>query len=121
MLRPINRPTPLCYPQARCRPVRTLGQTGQGALLEGIVRIAEAVKLNVVAESVDDLKSVAATGVLYGRGFGLAGPVAADKLQAAAARGSRIVTLWRDFTATQSLRANVVGGESAFASNAALL
>lgn len=104
--------------------VRTLGQTGQGALLEGIVRIAEALKLNVVAEGIEnvaDLKAVAATGVLRGQGYGLAKPVAADKLQAAAARGSRIITLWQDFAATQSLRANVVGSGSAFASNSAQL
>ena len=104
--------------------VRTLSQTGQGALLEGIVRIAEALKLSVVAEGIEnvaDLKAVAATGVLRGQGFGLAAPVAADKLQAAAARGSRIITLWRDFTATQSLRASVAGSGPAFASTAAQL
>ena len=87
--------------------VLAFGQTGQGALLEGIVGIAAALKLTAVAEgieSVADLNAVAATGVLLGQGFGLAAPVAADELRRAAAKGSRVIALWRNFTGAQPRR-----------------
>ena len=97
--------------------VRAQSLTGQGALLEGIVRIAEALKLIVVAEGIEnvaDLKAVAATGVLRGQGFGLAGPVAADKLHRTAAEGSRIIKRWHDFTFAQSRRDSPSASGSAF-------
>ena len=84
-----------------------LSQTGQGALIEGIVRIADALKLIVVAEGIEtvaDLKAVAATGVLRGQGFGLARPVTATELQRAAAQGSRLIALWLNFTLARSRR-----------------
>jgi diguanylate cyclase (GGDEF)-like protein len=92
--------------------VRTLSQTGQTALLEGIARIADALKLIVVAEGIEnvaDLKAVAATGVHRGQGYGLAKPVAANELQSAFANGSRIIALWLNFTLAQANRKSLRG------------